>query len=437
MTTPTVAVADDSHRRITRQTLWTGAVTAVEVLGAFVHIFVAARLLGLEGYGALAVIIATTTLVHGLIAIPGGDTVTTFATRSIADGRRKEASSILRFAVSVSLGLALVAYGVIATLTLTVSGLLRIDEAHTGAMLLYGIVGILLATRSEALAVLRLADRLRAHLGVSVADNATRVAVLAMAWFAGGDLLTVVSATVAGAAVGTVGMLLGAAIFAGQAGFAGLFRSPSIRVPADVIGFHVGTYGRTTIGVVTGNVDTILVAQFAGPADVGLYRAARRIMDMARRPFHLIRTSVQPELSRQWYSGQGEALRRTLFRFGTYSLALAIVGFTVLGVFREPIAVLVLGSAFVEVSPLLLILIPGAFIASAAVVGGLPIATGHVWPSIISMLGGLVVSVVGIVWLVPLYLSDGAAWARTASSIAAVLVLVPFVVELWRQSHRI
>lgn len=437
MTTPSVPVVDESHRRITRQTLWMAAVTGVEVLGALVHVFVAARLLGLEGYGALAIIIATATLIHGLISIPGGDTVTTFATRSISEGKPHEAGSILRLSVAISFGLSLLAYGVIAGLTLSASELLKVDEAHTSAMLLFGVVGVLLATNSEALAVLRLADQLRTNLVLSVADNMTRIVVLAVAWFFGGGLLTVVSATVAGAAVGTLGKLLAAGAFAERAGFSDLFRSLSIRVPTDVLGFHVGTYGRTTIGVVATNVDTVLVAQFAGVADVGIYRAARRIMDMARRPFHLIRTSVQPELSRQWYSGDGAALRETLLRFAGYSVVFAVLGFSALAIFRDSIVVLVLGSAFVDVAPLLLILIPGAFMASASVFGGLPLATGRVLPSMVSLLAGLAVSVVGIVWLVPLYLAEGAAWARTASSIVAVVALVPFVIGIWRHSHRI
>ena len=437
MTTQSVPVVDKSHRRITRQTLWMAAVTGVEVLGAVVHVFVAARLLGLEGYGALAIIVATATLIHGLIAIPGGDTVTTFATRSITEGKSHEASSILRFAVTTSFGLSLVAYGAIAVLTLTASGLLKIDEAHTKAMLLFGVVGVLLATNSEALAVLRLADRLRINLVVSVADNVTRIVVLAVAWSVGGGLLAVVSATVAGATVGTLGKLLAAGVFAERAGFSGLFRSLSIRVPADVLGFHIGTYGRMTIGVVATQADTVLMAQFAGVADVGIYRAARRIMDMARRPFHLIRTSVQPELSRQWYSGDGAALRETLLRFTGYSVVFAVLGFSALAIFRDSIVILVLGSAFVDVAPLLLILIPGAVMVCASVFSGLPLATGRVLPSMVSLLAGLAVSVFGIVWLVPLYLAEGAAWARTASSIVSVVVLVPFVVGIWRHSHRI
>ena len=102
---------------------------------------------------------AVSALIHGLVALPGGDTVTTFVTRSVTEGRREEAGAILRLTLVVSQGLALVGYAVIVVLTLTVSSLLGISEFHVNAMLLYGMLGVFLATRSEALAVLRLADR--------------------------------------------------------------------------------------------------------------------------------------------------------------------------------------------------------------------------------------------------------------------------------------
>ena len=435
MTTTTAGLPTrESHRRITRQTLWMAAVTIVEVLGALVHVFIAARLLGLEGYGALAIIIATCTLIHGLVAIQGGDTVTTFATRSITEGHPEEAASILRFAATVSLGLSLVAYAAIAVLTVTASGLLRIDGPHVSAMLLYGAVGVLLATKTEALAVLRLADRLRASLVISVADNVTRIAALVVVWFVGGGLLAVVSATVAGAVVSLVGLSLAAVIVADRAGFSGLFRTASLWVAPDVIRFHLGTFGRTTIGALTQNLDTVLVAQLVGTGDVGLYRAARQITDMARRPFQLVRFGVQPELSRQWYSREGSALRHTVTRFTVYTLVLAVLGYGILGVFREPISLLVLGQDFEGVERLLLILIPGAFVASISVLGVLPVATGRVWPSLASTTAELVVAVVSIALLVPILASEGAAWARTAATITAVVVLVPFAVSILRQS---
>ena len=130
-----------SDRRVARQTFWMGTMTGVEVVRGLAQVAITARILGPEGFGALAVIVAVSTLVHGLVALPGGDTVTTFVTRSVAEGRRDEAGAILRLTMVVSQGLSLVAYGVITVLALSAGSLLGIGESHVNALLLYGLLG--------------------------------------------------------------------------------------------------------------------------------------------------------------------------------------------------------------------------------------------------------------------------------------------------------
>ena len=426
-----------SDRRAARQILWMGAVMIIQVLGGIVQVSLSARILGPEGYGVLAVIIASTTLIYGLLSIPGGDSVTTFATRGVAEGRPEEAARILRFALAVSLGLSLVAYALIAALTHAAGSLLGISSAYVDAALLYGLVGIFMATQTETMAALRLSDRVSMGLAVTIASTLTRVALLAVAWRTGGGLTDVVLAYVIGAAVHGVGMFAAAAVSAHRGGMTGFLRSLSIKVPSDVVKFYTGTFGRTTIGALTQNLDSILVAQFAGAADAGLYRAARQMMDTARRPFQVIRQGVQPEYSRQWYSRQGSALRRTFSRFTILSLALAAAGFGLLAVFREPITRLVMGPDFSEAAPLILIMLPGAMVSSAAVFSILPIATGRVWPSLAAAAASLAAMIIVILWLAPSYGAAGGAWARTASSIVSALVVLPFVVSILRQSYRI
>ena len=184
-----------------RQTLWIGAIIAVQLVGGLVQVTISARILGAEGYGVLAIIIAVTLLIYGLLAIPGGEAVTAFVTRGVAEGRPEEASRILRFVLALSLGLSLIAYAIIAALTFTASSLLGIDQDHRDAMLLYGVVGIFLATRTETLAALRLSDRVSLGLAVAVAAFLTRIGLLAVAWLTGGGLLAVVLAHVAGVVV--------------------------------------------------------------------------------------------------------------------------------------------------------------------------------------------------------------------------------------------
>ena len=258
-----------------------------------------------------------------------------------------------------------------------------------------------------------------------------------LAWRTDGGLPEVVTAYVAAAAVSGVGMFAAAVASARKAGAGGFLTSLSLRAPSDVVRFQYGTFARTKLGTLAQNLDFILMAQFAAAADVGIYRAARRIIDMTRRPFRLIRFGVQPEYSRQWYSGQGAELRRSFRRFTIMSLSVAAVGLALLAILHKPIIGLVLGDGFAEASSPLLIMIPGAFVASTAVYSILPVATGRTSPMLVSMIAGLLASVAVLVWLVPQYGAEGAAWARTTYSLVSALVLVPFVVSILRQSYRI
>ena len=427
-----------SDRRVARQSLWMGAITGVQLLGGLAQVSLSARILGPEGFGVLAVIMAVTTLIHGLLSLPGGDTVTTFATRAVAEGRAEEASRILRFSLVASFGLSLVAYALIAGLALAGSGLLGIAQVHADAVLLFGTVGILRATQSGTMAVLRLADRVSLGLIVIIATMLTRVALLIIAWLTDGGLIEVVMAYVAAGVVNGVGMFAVVTMSARRAGMQALLCSFSVKVPPDVVRFHMGIFSRTSLWALAENIDVILLAQLASAADVGLYRAARQIIDTASRPFEPLRQSTQPEFSRQWYSRQGAALRRTVLRFTLLAIAFAVVGFGLLGAFREPIIQFILGTEFSGAAPLLLIMIPGMFVATSSfVLCVLPVATGRFWPLLASTTAGLVASVVAIVWLVPLYGAAGAAWANTTYFLVEVIVLTPFIVSILRRSYQL
>ena len=427
-----------SDRRVARQTLQMGAITAVQILGGLAQIAISARILGPEGFGVLAVIIAVAFLVHLLLAVPGGEAVTAFVTRAVEEKRPDEASRILRFTMVVSLGLSLIAYAFIAVIVLMASNLLGIEDAHRDIVLMYGVVGIFLATRTESLAVLRLSDRVSLGLAITLAGVLTRVALLGIVWLNGGGLFEVVLAHIAGVVVSGVGMLVAATVSAPRAGIPDFLRSSSLKVPPDVVRFQAGVFGRSTVSALAYNIDTLLIGQFTGAADVGLYRAARQITDTGHYPFQPLKDGVQLQYSKQWYSRQGGALRRTSLLFSLASFALAVVLFGLLAIFHQPIAWFLLGEEFSGVAPLMLIMIFGAFaLNSISALTALPAAVGRVWPLLAAEMGGLAVFVALIVWLVPLRGAEGAAWANTTYYGVIALILIPFIISTLRQSRRL
>lgn len=425
-----------SERRVVRQALWIYAIRAVQILGGLATLPLSVRILGLEGFGVLTVIIAVARLIYGLVPTSGGETITTFVMRSVAEGR-SEAVSIFRFTLIASLGLSLVAYAIVAVLTFTAGSLLEIDPEYRHLMLLYGMVGLLTAVNRESQAVLRLADRLQLGLGINVAVTLGRIGLLAAVWLTEGGIMEVVLAYVAVSAVNGLGMFAVATASAPRAGLAGFWRSMSIKVPPEVMRFYAGRYWEAGINtVLINNLDILLLARFADSADVGLYGAARRLVNMVRETIMPIRAGATVEYSRLWYSGRGAELRRVAFSTTVLASALFAAGFGLLALFREPIIRLFLGDEFAGAAPLLLIAILGTLPIALAFIS-LPAAVGRVGPIILSATVRLAVFLATLLWMVPEYGAEGMAWARTISGLVGLLIIASFASSILRQSFRL
>ncbi len=426
-----------SDQRAARQTLWIGAITIAQFMASIVQVALSARILGPEGLGVLAIIIALTSLLFRFVSLPGNEVITTFVTRSVAEGRMEEATGTLRFTFVVSQALSLVSYTLLAVAALAVSGLLGYTEDYRPSLLVYGVGGVAMATVRESMALLRLADHLRLGFAVAVVSAATRIAFLLAAWSTGGGLISVVLAYVAGDVVTGVGMFIAAASSERKAGLPGFLRSLSARVPGrDVIAFQVGSFWRASVEAVILHIDVILIANIVSLGQVGLYRAAHQIIDAAKHPFRSISTGVQAEYSRQWYGGDMAAVRRISRHFALLSLAIAVAGYGLLAIIHEPIIRIMLGPSFEEAAFPLLFLLPGALaFAVIAPLYVLPAATGRAIPHLAASAVALAAMVTAMLILAPRYGAEGAAWANSIGWIAFAAAFVPFIVATLRPGH--
>ena len=357
-------------------------ILAAQFLGGIAHLLLATRILGLEGFGILALIMAVTSLSYGLLSMPGHEAITTFVTRSMLKERWEEAAQILRFIFVASFGLALLTYCLLITFSFPVSRMIGIEQGHINAMLLYGLTGICMATHRECLAVLRLADRLRWGFAVIGVAILTQVSGLVMTLVQAGNLLMVVLALVAGAFVNGTGMLIVAIAAARKLDIPELLTSRSIKVPKDIVRYQAVSFCQSKIGTLGGNIDLLLLGALTTTSQVGLYRAASRIMAITRMPFQPIAPVLQAEYSRHWYASDGANLRNKTRRFTILSLVLAVSGYLLLLIFHQPIINIMLGAEFADAGLLLIIMIPGTLIfASVTALYVLPAATGRAIPS--------------------------------------------------------
>ena len=449
-----------SDRRVARQSFWLGAILVVQLLGGLVQLSLSAHILGPEGLGVLFIIIAVTSLIFGLLTLPGDEVVVTYVTRALAEARRAEAVRILRYTLCAALSMRLICYGVIVVAAVPVveafssgapaawiRGLFGSSSvAEAGAVgtpvdylaptLVYALSGIFSSVTGENLAVLRVADRLHLGFVAMVCGAATRIAVLVVALVGGGGLLAITLASALGAGVLGVALFLSMLVSLRQAGLSGLMRSFSVAVPAEIIRFQLSNFGRSSVDALNRQLDVLLVAGLTSVGQLGLYRAVHQIVEATRRGFEAFGQGVQSEYSKLWFASDRAAVRRLATRFSAFTAVLGLAGYGLLALLHEPVIHLVLGADFAAAATPLLIMIPGGVaFACIAAVYTLPAATGRALPHFMATSAALLVQVLAMIAWTPAHGAFGAAGASTLYFLVFAVALIPFIAATWRRSH--
>ncbi len=410
-----------------RQSLWLGAIAVTQFLSGVALLALSARILGPEGFGVLAIVMSTAAIFYGFMSIAGHEAIIAFVTRSMIAGQHATAAATLRMVFVTVQGLALFAYALLVAFTLTASELVGVAKTHADAMLVCGLAGLLMATHRESLAALRLANRLHLGLAVVIAGGSLRAAALLAVWQAGGGLMMVSLTVVAGAAVTGTGLFAATAVSAGRERLPRLLDGWSVRVPRDALRFQLVSFCQTKVGALYGHLDVILLGALVGPTLAGLYRGARRLIDVTTAPAEPLALSVQVEYSRRWYALDRVMVRRLARRFTTLAVALAVAVYGLLIILYRPIVSIVLGPEFEDAIEPMLIMIPGAFACvSVAVLRVLPASTGRALPSLIWTSAALATQLVTLLILVPTHGASGAAWAYTVYQLVLAVVIVVF-----------
>ena len=417
--------------RVGQQTAWLWSLHAVQILSSAIGMALAARMLGLELYGVLALFIGLTGLVGGLLYAPGDELISTYVTRELAAGRRAEAGKVLRFAFLAAIASRVLGFVVVAALTVSFGPWLGIPAEQRFAMCVYATILIGGAAQNECLAVLRLADRLALGFAAGVVSALVLLAGLAAAWWIDGGIRYVALAYAVHAAIWGAGLFLGAVAGAREVRVPLLLHPSSWRIPRDMVSFQAAAFLKASFKAMYLSLDVVLLAQLTTSAQVGAYRAARMIADVVMRPFYAIALALQVEFARHWHAGDRTNLNRLAKRFTGASIALATVGFGVLAIFHPWVIAVALGDGYASASAPLLVMILGSFVLAATMpLHVLPAAVGRGWPNSLASLAALAAQIMGIVLLAPGFGAYGAAFAYTGYSFVLVAILALFAIGI-------
>ncbi|WP_095012399.1 lipopolysaccharide biosynthesis protein [Tsuneonella mangrovi] len=386
----------------------------------FVQAILTARLLGPAGYGITATVVSAAQVLSGIAMLGFGPLAVREIPSRTAAGEPGAIAAFLRFSLAVTLvGTLLVA--ALATLALVPE--LRIEDELRIPLALGGVLVMPLAL----IALMR-----------GWAQGFGRVA---MAQVPGEFLrpLAMVATMIAIALIGVRFTPASYVVAASGAAFAGVLAAAvwqwrsearALPRPGEWMGGKQATLaaipflGLGLAALLQGEVNTLLLAAFAGPRETGLFQPVARLAPLLALPVQAATMRYAPRMAELWHHGEHAQIRSITRTFTWTTTAITLVaGLVIAG--TGPWLMLVFGKDFTASAPLLwIVALAQVFNAACGPLGALFAMAGRTGTAVAGQLAGLAVNVAVGFAFIPIYGATAAACGILAATVTWNVVLL-------------
>ncbi|MBI5850095.1 MAG: polysaccharide biosynthesis C-terminal domain-containing protein [Planctomycetes bacterium] len=168
------------------------------------------------------------------------------------------------------------------------------------------------------------------------------------------------------------------------------------------------------LSVLQGKADIVLCAALTGDAEIGRLGVATRIGNLVAVPLLVANAVIAPQLARAHAQGDATGLARIAVGSARRASGFAAVLAAGALLFADPLLAL-FGTGYGDARPALFAVVVAQLVNVAMGSVGLALLmTGHERSALVGLVAGVLVDLVGIVWLVPQHGAFGAALARGA-----------------------
>ncbi|WP_152046209.1 lipopolysaccharide biosynthesis protein [Aureimonas psammosilenae] len=410
-------------------------VTAVLSL---VYVGLAARSLGVEGFGLLTLVHAFAQTVGDFAEFNSWQATLHYGIQPLRDRRIGDLYRVLRFSLLLD---AIGAVGGTAVALLAIlffSGPLGMPADLTAVAMLYA-TSILFMSSTTPLGVLRLMDRFDLVAIQTTVSSVIRLIGALVVFFTGGGLgawLFVWYVSTLAAFL----FMVGAAILVMRRHA----KDEAIPFLRDLRPFTRDMPGAwrfvwninlsSSLGLVTGRVALLAVGFGLGAREAAFFRIAKQVADAATRPAKLLVPALYPELARLWMERDIPRLGRLCLQIAATAGAVATGALAILFLFGDDLITLVVGPEFLGATEVMLWLFGSAVVTVWALpLEPLLISTGR---SGKALQARAIVAVAYLATLFPLMNGMGLAGAGIAGLAAAILQFMLQLAFVLRSNRR-
>lgn len=377
---------------------------------------VAARFLGPTDYGVAALVLGYAALVYALLEPRSGQAVVKYVAEFLAQDDVPQLRAVAKLGYVVDGGFAVLSLVVtIGTATWAESTIIGADG--TAVMLIgYAAAYTFRAPFNNALDVLTSLERFRDIAVVKAAGSGVRLALVvvflsrfpSVGWF--------LAASAVGLIVEAVTMSVMASVAVRSRVGAGIWTAPLGPLRGrrrEILGFVLHTNVNSLIRVLANQADIVILGYMRGPTEAGLYRLAKQISVFGTSVVTPLQSVTYPRLARLWarrdVAGLNQELRRTVTMVALPLAGLALLTLPVIGLVVRVVG----GSEFTgAIRPTQILVAVVAIWFAFYWLQPMFFSLGRVRPWTVSIGAGVVLALVGFVYLGDRFGATGFALSR-------------------------
>lgn len=293
--------------------LFTGSTVSAAL--SMVQGILAARLLGVEAFGLLGIVTVFASVINRLTSFRMAEFVVNYVGEFSERDEAERAAAAFKTAASFEAVSSLLAFMLIVLLAPLAARLFAQNPATVGLFVLYGLMipAHMLAESSTGL--LQYFDQFRLLAGIQIGQSALTMILILGAFIAGGGLVAVLLAYLAGKVSWSVAITFAALVRARREWGAGWWRAPYslIRIRRkEMMRFGVSTNLTGTLTLISRDSEILWLGALASPAAAGYYKVSLAIINILLIPVQPLISTSYREIAREVTSRAWENVRYIL-----------------------------------------------------------------------------------------------------------------------------
>jgi O-antigen/teichoic acid export membrane protein len=394
-------------RRLVKNSAYLFSATGVSAVLSMIQSILAARMLGVAGFGILGIITMFTSVINKFASFRMSEMVIKYVGAYTESDDKPRAAAVFKAAALAEMSASIIAYGLIWLLAPLGARYFAKDASLATWFTLYGLIVLANLIAESSTGLLQIFNRFRQIASMNILQNVITLLLTILAFITGGGMREILLAYLVGKAISALGITYFALAEATRRWGKGWWWSPLKALSAkarEITHFAISTNISATLSLINKDSELLWVSLFRSPIEAGYYKLALSLVNLVQMPVSPLPQTTYPELSREvarknWGNFR-YILRQGSLMAGGYTLVVTI-GLVLLG--QQLISILY-KPAFLPAYPAMVIMLAGFLIANTFYWNRIALLSlGKPDFSTMINLVLAIIKVIGIILLVPVY----------------------------------